>query len=176
MARRTVLTIGLALIATSCCAQDQANTAPQRPRPDPGFSIVVTSPATPIKLTGPINVTITVTNNTNHTIGWSSDLSKETQYTAFRYDLERNGHEVETTFFDRKVTGRQRPGDPNEVYMSPSSILLPHPPGKMFEMTIDLKRLYEITEPGEYSFHVSRYDETTKTTVRSNTLPLEIEP
>ena len=93
---------------------------------------------------------------------------------ACRYDLERNGHEVETTFFHRKITGRNRDGDPNEVYGG-SSILLPHPPGKMFEMKIDLTRLYQITEPGEYTLHVSRYDEGTKATIRANVVTIRIE-
>jgi hypothetical protein len=45
--------------------------------------------------------------------------------------LTKNGTEVETTVFDRKITSRQRPGDPQEVQAG-SSISLPHPPGKMF--------------------------------------------
>ena len=159
------------MIAATCCAQSHSDSAAG----DPGFSILVTAPATPIKFAGPVKVTITVTNDTNHDIPWSSDRGKETQYTAFHYDLEQDGHEVETTFFHRKISGRERPGDPIQPY-NESDILLLHPPGKMFEMTIDLKRLYQITEPGKYSFHVSRYDETTKTTVRSNTVSLEIEP
>lgn len=142
---------------------------------EPGFSVRVASSDAPIKLAGPINATITVTNDTNHDIFWSSDISKETQYTAFRYHLERNGHELETTSFHPYVSGMNRPGDPSGVYAA-TSILVSHPPGKMFEMTIDLKRLYQITEPGEYSFHVSRYDEVTQTTVSSNTLLLKIEP
>jgi len=94
---------------------------------------------------------------------------------ACRYDLERNGHEVETTFFHRKITGRNRLGDPNEVYAG-SSVVFPNPPGKMFEMKIDLKRLYQITEPGEYTLHVSRYDEESKTTVDANAVTIRIEP
>jgi hypothetical protein len=52
-------------------------------------------------------------------------------YTAFAVMLTKNGTEVETTVFDRKITSRQRPGDPQEVQAG-SSISLPHPPGKMF--------------------------------------------
>ena len=46
----------------------------------------------------------------------------------------------------------------------------------MFTVTIDLKRLYEIKERGVYTLHVSRPDENSKTTVRSNPLTLKIEP
>ena len=164
----------LMVLVCSCYAQDNAPNIVQQST-DPGFSIVVAGPTRQPKVNEPLKVTITVTNTTNHVVYWSSDVGKDTQYTAFHYDLEQNGHEVETTFFHRKVTGRNRPGDPEETYSS-SSVLLPHAPGKMFEMTIDLKRLYEISAPGQYTLQVSRYDEATKSTVRSNTIVLDIAP
>ncbi|MGD0619529.1 MAG: hypothetical protein ABSB67_17920 [Bryobacteraceae bacterium] len=43
-------------------------------------------------------------------------------------------------------------------------------------MTINLARLYEITEPGAYTLVLSRFDDYSKTTVRSNTLTLNIVP
>jgi len=43
-------------------------------------------------------------------------------------------------------------------------------------MPIDLKRLYEIKEPGVYTLDVSRFDEDSKTMVRSKTLTLKIVP
>jgi hypothetical protein len=44
----------------------------------------------------------------------------------------------------------------------------------MFEITINLKQLYEITEPGRYMLVVSRFDDYTKETVQSNTVTLTI--
>jgi hypothetical protein len=46
----------------------------------------------------------------------------------------------------------------------------------MFVMTIDLKRLYQITEPGDYTLEVSRDAEDDKTVVHSNSLALKILP
>jgi hypothetical protein len=175
MALRKVAAIVWLLAAVNCYAQFQPNNASRATAQKPGFSIVINVPISPITLSGPIDVVITVTNNTNHDIYWVSDRGPDGQYTAFTYDLERNGHEVPTTFFHRKITGKQRPSDPNEVYAS-SSILLPHPPGTMFKVTINLKRLYHISEPGKYTLQVSRYDQATKTTVRANTLSLNVEP
>ena len=150
-ANSKVITFAIPLGALSCLAQNSPTVAPERQQPNPGFSILVTAATTPCKLGDPVQVRVTVTNTTDHDIGWSSERIKEPQYMACRYRLERNGREVETTFFHRKITGRNRVGDPNEVYAG-SSILLPHPPGKMFEMKIDLSRLYEITETGETLF------------------------
>jgi len=145
------------------------------PAPQPVFSISVAPPAGPIHLGLPINITVTVTNVSSEEIDWRSDRSSDTVYRAFTVMLTKNGSEVETTVFDRKITGRHRTSDPREVQPG-SSISLPHPPGKMFVMTIDLTRLYEITAPGVYTLVLSRYDDYSKTTVRSNTVNLNIVP
>jgi len=159
-----------------CFGQTSRNVATKQPvPPNPVFSITVDPPAGPIKLGSPINFTVTVTNISDKEIYWESDRGKDTVYKAFAVLLMKGGHEVETTFFHRKITGRQRTDDSQEVETG-SSISLPHPPGKMFVMTIDLERLYEIREPGVYTLDVSRFDEDSKTTVRSNFLTLKIVP
>ena len=101
------------------------------PAPQPVFSISVAPPAGPIHLGLPINITVTVTNVSSEEIDWRSDRSSDTVYRAFTVMLTKNGSEVETTVFDRKITGRHRTSDPREVQPG-SSISLPHPPGKMF--------------------------------------------
>ena len=100
---------------------------------------------------------------------------KNSVYKTFVVALRKEGREVETTFFHRKISGRQRRDDPPEVEAG-STILTTHPSGKMFEMKIDLTRLYQITEPGMYTLDLSRFDDYSKTTVRSNTVTLQIVP
>jgi hypothetical protein len=146
-------------------------------KPSPAFSIKVAPPSAPIRLGQPATILVTVTNISDKAIYLDSTrtTSDVGMYRDFQYLLTRNGQEVETTFFNRKLTGRQRPDDPQEVWAG-STILLPHPPGKIWDMKIDLKRLYEITQPGEYTVSVSRFDDSSKTTVHSNTLTLKIAP
>lgn len=175
MTFRKAFIFSMAMLTISSYAQNQSQIGSPNVQANPGFSIVIGSPTAAIRITKPIEVTITVTNDTSHAIYWSSFVGKDSQYAAFHYDLELNGHEVETTFFHRKMSGKNRPGDPHEVFGG-SFVLLPHPPGRMFEMRINLRRLYSITKPGKYTLQVSRYDATTKTTVYSNTLLLTIEP
>jgi hypothetical protein len=52
-----------------------------------------------------------------------------------------------------------RPDDPAEVEEG-SSVAFPHPPGKIFVMTIELNRLYEIKEPGLYKLDINRLGDT----------------
>jgi hypothetical protein len=142
--------------------------------PNPVFSIAVAPAADPIRLGSPINVIVTVTNTSGKEIYWETEKSEDSVYKAFTVLLKKDGWEAETTFFHRKITGRNRRDDPPEIW-SGSTIPVAHPPGKMFEMTIDLNRLYEITEPGAYTLDLSRFDEYSKTTVRSNSITLTIE-
>jgi hypothetical protein len=142
-------------------------------QPAPEFSITVDPPAAPMRLGSPIAVVVTVTNISGREIYLATDKSPNAAYKDFSYLLERDGREVETTFFHRVMTGRQRADDPPQIWGG-SSIALPHPPGKIYVMTIDLKRLYEITEAGSYTLKVSRFDENTKTSVHSNRVTLKI--
>lgn len=142
------------------------------------FSIVLTGPSAPVPLNWPVNVKWSVTNTTSHAIGWQVLLStsKDAGYRGFGYLLEKDGHEVATTFFNRRISGRVRPDDPplSSADLRGDTVLVPRPPGKIFEMGIDLKRLYKITEPGTYTFQVSRYDEVSKTIVKSNKVTIAV--
>jgi hypothetical protein len=163
------------LLGFQCIAQNRPESKGGRSAAShPSYSITLTNPTNPVKVGVPIEIVVTVTNETNGDLHWNSPLGKDSIYESFKFLLTKNGREAPTTFFHRKVSGRQRAGDPNEV-AGGSSITLSHPPGKMFEIPIDLTRLYEITEPGQYTLKVSRYDEVSKTTFHSNTLTLEIQ-
>jgi hypothetical protein len=131
------------------------------------------SPRRPHQVGVPILVTVTVTNISGTDAAWPSERGQNGAYKEFGYLLTKDGREVETTFFHRRITGRQRPDDPLEVE-SGSTILLLHPPGVMFRFKIDLKRLYEIQEPGVYTLEATLFDDYSKTKVHSNKLTLKI--
>jgi hypothetical protein len=174
--RVLVSTLGIAMLAQSCLGQTSPKTAGPSPQSSgPAFVIAVDVPIPPVRLESPITVNITVTNVSGKEIWWQWDRYKDAAYKAFAFLLTKGGHEVETTFFYRKVSNRQRADDPQEV-ASGSLFPVAYPPGKMFTVTIDLKRLYEIKEPGVYTLVVSCPDKDSKTTVRSNPLTLKIEP
>jgi hypothetical protein len=175
---KSTICLALAMVLFGACSYAHTSHGSENENSshlDPGFSLAVTPPANPLSLRSPINITITVKNITDKDIFWSSETGPDNAYMAFRYLLKKDGREVETTFFHRVITGRQRQGDPAAVY-SGSSILFPKPPGIMFVMTVDLRRLYEITEPGQYELDISRFTEDNKTVVRANTVTLNIVP
>lgn len=169
-----LFTIVALLSAPICFGQVAPNTANEKPA-SPSFSITVDPPTAPIHLGKSVDVTVTVTNISGKEIYWSSDRGTNSVYKAFAILLMKDGREAETTVFHRRITGRQRVDDPPGIE-DESSVSLPHPPGKMFVMTIDLTRLYEIKEAGLYTLIVSRFDDYSKTTVRSKTLTLNLVP
>jgi hypothetical protein len=172
---RPLSLIGVLLLGAGLCSKGQSTSASQNSsRSKPGYTITVAGPSTE-KLGTPINVVVTVTNITSDDLYWSSDIGKDSSYKAFHFYLLKSEKEVPTTFLHRKLTGTQKHGDPHEV-AGGSSVVLAHPPGKMFDIPIDLSRLYEITEPGTYTVQVSRYDGETKSVVRSNILTIDIVP
>jgi len=162
------------LLSGPCCfGQTPAGVATKgAPQTDAVYSIVVEAPPGPVTLASPINITVKVTNISGKEAGWRSE-SPDTAYRNFRYSLTKDGREVATTFYHRKITGRQRPDDPLEV-ASGSSITSMVRPGESFSFTIDLKKLYLITEPGTYRLDVSRFDESRITPLRAKTLTLDI--
>lgn len=167
MKRILFITLGI-IIGCSCIAQTSRSSVPH-----PVFSIVLSPPAGPISAASPINIKVTVQNISGKDIPWTAQFA-DTAYKAFLFSLDKDGKEVETTFFYRKITDKQRAGDPNEV-SDASSFLGVFAAGKSFTETIDLKRLYQITGPGSYTLGVSRYDDESATMV-SSYLTLKIGP
>ena len=142
-----------------------------------GYTITLTHPTNSFRLGSPIQVTMTVKNITDRDIFWSASrgTDNDTWYADFRFLLTKDGKEVETTSFHRLISGRQRPNDPVAIW-SKSTILIPKPPGTIFVITVDLKHLYQITEPGQYMLEISRVAEDNKTIVHSNLAAINVEP
>jgi hypothetical protein len=93
--------------------------------------------------------------------------------------LTKDGKEVDTTAFQRMSTGRGLPSDFKDF---PEVSASGHPerfhPGVFWKVNLDLRKLYNITEPGQYTVNTSRTEETKdgKVVVKSNTVTLDIVP
>jgi hypothetical protein len=172
------LVMGAAWFGALCLAQTSSGAGNDVPaQVHPAYTITLAEPTGPLSLGSEIKVPMTVTNVTGGDILWRAVRSADSSawHRGFRFLLTNNGKEVETTVFHRKIAGRQRQGDPNEVDRG-STILLSKAPGIMFVILVDLRRLYEIKEPGKYKLQISRVAEDDKTIVSSNTVTLTIVP
>jgi hypothetical protein len=171
-AERCGIVLAMLFVGPHCLGQTPSNAAVEASA-TPVFSISVAPPAGPIRLGSPINVVVTMTNISGGHIDLASDRGPQSKYKAFTFLLTKNGKEVKTTFFYRKITGRKRPDDPSEVEHG-GSIVLSYPAGPIIRVTADLNKLYQVTEPGVYTLVVSRFDVYSKTMVRSEPVILKI--
>jgi hypothetical protein len=110
----------------------------------------------------------------NKEIYWRAQRS-DTAYRAFHFVLVKDGREAETTVFHRRITARERPDDPPGNF-SASSVVSTVKPGTSFTFTIDLTKLYEVTEPGTYTLDVSRLEDDNKTIVRAKPVTFSVIP
>lgn len=143
-----------------------------------GYSLTIAPPTDQIRLGTTINITITVKNTSDSDIYWRAELGN-TAYHAFRFLLIKDGKEVESTRFHRMIRNEPRPDDQTESAVgSGSSVVSALEPGKSFTLTIDLNKLYEIKQPGQYTITASRTEETKdgKFVVKSNAVTLDIVP
>ena len=179
--KRLSLLLPVILLAGSYCAGQASSSGPATTQTvdgnSPSLSISIAAPTSPVHLGSPLNITATMKNIGAKRIYWDIFRGKDSPYMVFRIKLMKDGHEVETTFFHRKLLGQQRPGDPLEVE-SGSAFASHLDPGESYATTIDLTRLYEITKPGVYTLDVSfdnDYNDN-KTWVHGKPVTLKIEP
>ena len=156
-----------------CFAQAPMADTEKPANQNPLFSIAVAPSDEHIKAGSPILVTVTVTNISGKNAAWPLGRGQNGPFKEFRYLLMKDGHETEMTVFHRKIVGRQRSDNAQEL--EAGSTIGSVPPGVVRIFTRDLNCLYEIKEPGVYTLEVSLFDEASKKTiVHSNNLTLEI--
>lgn len=167
------LLISLLLIAL--WGQGQTPTTTKNSSASPALLISVTPPSNPVHLGSSILLKVTVKNVSGRVIGRES-AHHDTAYQAFNVSVEqKGGHKVETTRFHRKIRNEQRPDDPPDIKNGDTMLSL-FEPGESVTFTLDLTKLYQITEPGTYKVDISRFDDTSKTTVHAKPVTLEIIP
>ena len=172
---RSIKTVMVALFwllswsVMNLCAQSQGASALT-----PLFSLTTVPPSGSFHVGKPIEVQVTVKNISGKEIYWAYHRS-DIAYKAFRVRLTQNGHEVETTVFDRKITGRPRPDDPvDSDWFGGSTIALPLASDASFTWKLDLTKLYMIQSPGIYKLDICRPDQYSKTNVCSKSVILTV--
>ena len=166
------------LLGMSCSGQ----TTPGKARSaiesgEPNYTITITPPSGPLSLQSPLLIEMYYTNTTSSDIYMTADICSTC--TGERILLTKDGKEVETTAFQRRSTGR---GSPSDSKLFPpshgNSLTLRYRPGVFWKVSLDLRKLYNITEPGQYTVTASRTEETQdgNVVVNSNTVTLDIVP
>lgn len=144
---------------------------------NPNYTITITPPSGPLSLTSSLLIEMYYTNTTSSDIYMTADICSTC--TGERILLTKDGKEVETTPFQRMSTGRGQPSDRKLFPPSHGNTRsYRYRPGVFWKFNLDLRKLYNITEPGRYELTASRTEETKdgKIVVKSNTVTLDIVP
>ena len=100
----------------------------------------------------PILVVITLTNISRVPISFEIDYPNA-EYHLFRFSLTTAGKEGSKTAFHRALIGEYLPGEP-AIEAGGGSDVYTLKPGQLVQYTVDIKKLYSITQPGSYLFSV----------------------
>jgi hypothetical protein len=143
----------------------------------PNYTITITPPSRPLSLASPLLIEMYYTNTTSSDIYMTANICSTC--TGEQVLLTKDGKDVETTPLQRLSTGRGQPSDWKLVPGRHANTRTDrYPPGAFWKFNLDLRKLYNITEPGQYTVTASRTEYTTdgKVVVNSNTVTLDIVP
>jgi hypothetical protein len=121
----------------------------------PTFSLKLSSSSPVFALDSPITVDVKITN-----IGQAElyiDSGPAPGYRFFRYSLRKANVDVPMTELDRWLRNELLPGDVPLGYLGPT-VLFRLSPDKSMNSRIDLSKLFEIKEAGEYELTVERFN------------------
>ena len=176
--RNFAFAVLILLLVLPCSGQPMGGKA--KPATESGkanYTITLTPHSGPLSLESPLLIEMYYTNTTTSDIYMTVDICSTC--TGERILLTKDGKEVETTPWQRVTTGR---GEPSDRKLFPSRDANTHTyryrPGIFWKVNLDLRKFYNITEPGQYTLSASRTEETAegKLVVNSNTVTLEIVP
>lgn len=143
----------------------------------PNYTITVTPPSGPLSMKSPLLIEMYYTNTTSSDIYMTADICSTCAGQEIL--LTKDGKEVDATPLQRLRTGRGSSSD-RELFpaRSGNSRTDRYHPGVFWKLNLDLRKLYNITEPGQYVLSASRTEETKdgKVVVKSNTVTLDLVP
>jgi hypothetical protein len=176
-ARKIIFAALFLFLGLSCSGQSNPNPAkPAIESQKPSYTITITPPNKPLSLKAPILIEIYFTNTTETDIYMNSLICSFC--TIERILLMKDGKEVETTPFQRLSTGRGLPSD-YKLYSNRKKTAQPfrdrYHPGVFWRVNLDLRKLYNITESGQYTVSASRTEDG-KVVINSNTVTLNVVP
>jgi len=175
--RTRFLATALTLIigSTSPIIIAQENISPKAVSP---LTIALSAGVNQFHVGSPIPVVITLTNTSKSPVNLQIFLVTDGIYRrlGFQFSLMLDGKAVPQTAFHRNIRGEHLAGDPG-VQMAGSLDTYAMAPGLVDNTTIDLRKLFIITQPGSYLFSVKMpQNGDNKVAIDSSPLRLNVVP
>lgn len=121
------------------------------------ITMALSTPSDHYKVDDPIPVVITLTNTGNAPIGLLVLFARDPNDAPYislglRFSLMMQGKEIEKTPFNRALRQERIRGDPTVTFDRIETATMK--PGQVDRITIDVKKLFKISQPGAYVFSV----------------------
>ena len=135
------------------------------------FSIVISTPATTVRLGEAIPLKIVMTNTSKNYIYWGQLLSEKRVHFNISV-VDKESHAVALTAYGRRMNGIPEGGGPG---MAGSVFPARLAPGKSISEELLLNKEYEIDHAGTYRIQAEQFDPVSKVPVKSNVIVLKLQ-
>jgi hypothetical protein len=168
---------GLEMLLVLAISAHIAMAGPAQKSAQASFSVAISAPQTAVKAGSEIKINIILANTSDRQLVITVDRGAQGEFDYTIKLSDSNGHEPPETKYFRAVRGKDAsdPGDTTTLVVSPSSGLKGLKPGETFKSTIDLTELYNLQQ-GRYAIQLERFDDKSKTLVKSNKLTVSVIP
>lgn len=149
-------------------------------RSQPPFSVRITASAGEISPGTPVTLKVVTRNLSDHSILlWTEKAEQDQAGSAYQIDIyDAKGNSPPLTEFGRMTNGRTdipRGSNP-ELPPAGNGEQLVLKAGESWTDTIVVNKVYDLTESGEYSIQVQRFDPATSSMVKSNAVKVAVIP
>jgi hypothetical protein len=142
------------------------------------IAIALSTTSDHYKVDSSIPVVIAISNTGKVPVNLNISIGDEGAYRSLglRFALTIGGQEVEKTAFHRAIRGEPRRGEPG-VRLAGRSDVYTMTPERVDHLKIDIKKLFNITQPGMYLFSVVMpVNMDNKTEIYSQPLAIDVVP
>ena len=143
----------------------------------PSFTLSVTASDNDIKIGAAVQVDVTMKNISSQTIEvWRNALGQEGLVYEMNVTDERGAAPLDTKF-GKDIKGLKDPAfltPDTPIHMSGGWVTLK--PGETLTDRLNISKLYNLAQPGKFAIQVRRFDDESKTFVKSNSISVTIHP
>lgn len=167
-----VLFAGTALSHAQIWSTDNA----KRPEGQPAISLTLSANPQQIKLGESTRLEVSLKNISGSEIFVPKDIGESDNSSYDVFAVDDKGVEAPSTPYYRYLHGKRLPTDPHVYYGTGSRNAEQVEPGGTLRSQINLARLRLLDHVGTYTIWVERFDDISKSRVKSNTVTVTVSP
>jgi hypothetical protein len=172
--QRTILEIAVIAGTVFGLAQITIAQPTKQPEGKPAISLLLSANPQDIKIDESTQLGITLKNISASELSVGRLVAESDDFDYHVMAVDDKGVEAPTTPYYRYVRGKRLPGDPH--FVPPSRMIVMLKPDEVLKSQIKLDHLRLLDHAGTYTIWVERFDDISKSRVKSNTVTVTVNP